>query len=241
VLKRGLGEDQILRSQTVRQKLLNALLSPSSFSELFQKTGMSTATLSRYLKLMEEAGEIQRKIEGGSVVYMLTPLGLREAHTNLTPLENEIARKLYLFGATLDLRDKDSATKLTRAEPSSSNIFKQFAILEHYERRYLNFLAELYVHSVKKFLDKLEGELNFVEVRAAWQVVTRNAWDGAVQKEGLHFDYSSTWDNFYRKLDQELKDKLAIVSLNKEIIFRKLRAFSFPPKDRMKLIKDGII
>ncbi|MEM3703198.1 MAG: winged helix-turn-helix domain-containing protein [Candidatus Bathyarchaeia archaeon] len=243
VLQRGLGEDQILRSQAARLKLLRALTRAATFSEVVEKTGMSTATVSKYLQLMEEAGEVRKKLVDGRVVYELTTLGRRELHASLTPLENEVVRKFYLSGAVLDLQRKRSLTGVLLGieSPVPKDLVKSFALLKPQEREYLNFLAELYVHSVKEFLDKVEGQLNFIERRAAWQVVESDAWNKIIRKNGLHFDYTNTWEKFYGELNEELRGKMTENSLNKEVVFRKLRAFSFPLKERIKLLEESVI
>jgi hypothetical protein len=115
---------------------------------------------------------------------------------------------------------------------------KSFALLGTVERQYLNFLAELYIHSVKKFLDKVEGELSFIELRAAWQVLELDVWNKIIDKEGLTFDFKGTWERHYGMLSDELKGRMAEASLNEEVIFRKLRAFSFPAKERVRRINE---
>jgi len=243
-LQRGLGEDQIKRSQKAREELLKALSEGSLFfSEILKKTRMSTATISKYLKIMEETGEVRKVIRNGRLAYALTPYGLKEIHKMATQVENEVIRKLHLYGAVLDLRKQRSITDIVVGAglPAIKDIVRTFAMLRRTDREYLRFLAELYVHSVKKFIDKTEGELTYVELRAVWQVIDSNAWKEPVVKEGLHFDYINAWRRFYGNLSSELKRKMKERNLNEEKIFKKLRAFSFPASERIRLAKMGLI
>jgi DNA-binding MarR family transcriptional regulator len=226
-------------------KILRALADGHalSFSEIFEKTRLSTATLSKYLRILEGTGEVERKLEGARIVYTLTPIGRQEAHLTLTELENVVVRKLYLYGAALDLQKKCGMIELILGAgiPALKDMVKSFSLLGTMERQYLNFLAELYVHSVKKFLDNVEGELSFIELRAAWQVLELDAWNKIIDKEGLTFDFKGTWEKYYGMLSDELKGRMAEMSLNEEVIFRKLRAFSFPAKERIRLVKKGLL
>lgn len=235
--RRGLGENQVLRSSQAYYKLLHTLLTPSTFNEIVEKTGMSTATVSKYLTLMKKCGLVEKVLKEDKIFYTLTWIGRKHAHEKVTPIEMEVMRRLYLEGAILDLRGR-STVGLNEESDASKDLMPSFVQLEKIEREYLNFLAELYVHSVKKFLDKVEGELSFIQLRAAWQALELDAWMRPVKKEGLYFDYKTTWEKFYGRLDNELKQKLMQLSLNERTIFMKLYAFSFPQKERARLLKN---
>jgi len=83
-MTRGIGKYQIETAQESRLKILRALSSGEwvRYRDVVVRAGVGTTTASKFLKLLEKAGEVEKKVdlESGEypypVLYRLTPKGM---------------------------------------------------------------------------------------------------------------------------------------------------------------------
>lgn len=102
MVERGVGEYQIRKAEKSRTLIVNALANGKweQYNKVVRKTGLSTATVSKYLKKLEEEREIEKKIDIKSgkypypVHYRLTKKGFETRNKDTikkrideTPLE----------------------------------------------------------------------------------------------------------------------------------------------------------
>ena len=102
MVERGVGEYQIKKAEKSRTLIINGLASGDwiRYTQVVSQTGLSTATVSKFLKKLEKEGEIEKKvdIESGEypypAYYRLTDKGLERINKDAlkkridaTPLE----------------------------------------------------------------------------------------------------------------------------------------------------------
>jgi len=108
---KGVGEYQIRTSIESRRKILAALANGGwvRYRDIAAKAGVGTTTASKFLKSMEEAGEVEKKVDlaGGEypypVLYRLTPKGLDALKTFL---RQEAAERTPACDLTESVREK---------------------------------------------------------------------------------------------------------------------------------------
>jgi len=96
LVERGVGEYQIKKAEKSRTLIINALANGDRirYTQVVSQTGLSTATVSKFLKKLEKEGEIEKKIdiESGKypypAYYRLTDKGLER--TNKDALKKRI-------------------------------------------------------------------------------------------------------------------------------------------------------
>jgi len=158
-------------------------------------------------------------------------------------LEEELERRLRSHAAVHDLQKSRTVKQLIASIGllGYKDIFKTYLFVDKLDKEYLKFLANLYIHSVKKYLDKKEGEMDYLGLKAAWQAVRQDAWSLCDEREGLIFDFKNAWDYFAKQRSDKLKTKMEARRLDQQCVFRKLRIFSFPISTRIKLVQEGRI
>jgi len=184
MVERGVGEYQIRKAEKSRTLVINGLASGDwiRYAQVVSQTGLSTATVSKFLKKLEKEGEIEKKvdIESGEypypAYYRLTDKGLERINKDAlkkrideTPLEFsslEITRrslkakvdvpgwykKIDKLLAKLGVKEVD---KRGYDWPTTYSIFSESKLVEEWK-------AELYSQintMLKKRHPKLEGEL----------------------------------------------------------------------------------
>ena len=216
---------------------------PMSISELIQTTAMSSRTVQLWLKRLVEEGLAEKekeKVFPFKTTFTLTEKGKQQAKklSEGFRLEGEVERRLFRHGAALDLQPKRRTATVVLGM-GFKDMAKSYIILGSLEKEYLDFLRKLYTESPQNFLGKHPS--SFLELRCAWQLVKKDGWQKPDVREGFLFDYPSAWHKFYGQLSQELKAKMAERGLTQKRIFRKLRAFSFPAVERLRLVREGEI
>jgi len=174
--------------------------------------------LQPHINQLEDAGLI---IKGEDGKYRLTDKGRvkleREIAERIESAELEVSRwidsskdiyeevekKLHLHGSALDLKPAGSFIDIL-LNASWKDPAESFLILNKADKEYLGFLSRLYVDSVKNFLGSTPDKMSFMEIRTVWRIV-RGTVDS---REGLKFDFKSTWDALYSGLSEELKEKM---------------------------------
>jgi len=111
-----------------------------------------------------------------------------------------------------------------------------------FEEDYLWFATDLYVDGVKSFLG-LEGErLNYVELRAAWQIIGLNVWRERIEKPCLTFDFPGAWSRLHMNLPDGLKKRLEELDGDEKNqrwrMFRRLKLWSFAAAERLRLLEE---
>ena len=253
-MRQGRGVDQYGRASDAWLKLLSALSEgPAGFLRIVEETGMSSSTVSKYLREMMEMGEVERAGDGRyrladpDLVSPLHPICqsaierkvCREFLHGKVDLLFRAERLLHARGYCLDLQPWRSLLENREVKVMLRDPAEAFLQLGRIEREYLSFLAMLYVFSVLKmkdkhaFLEEERTEIPFTYIRAAWQIA-----DGMKeQNDCFIFDFEGAWSHFTRKISGELKRKLEERKLTPEKIYRKLRVFSFPIAERAELIR----
>jgi len=214
------------------------------YHELIKTLDRPDRTIYVNLKKLQERGLISKKGRG---LYGITEKGINfmksaaeaEFRTEPESLENEVKRRLHAHGSALDLQKPRRTIDIIAS--AGLLVFKDlgtaFLKLGKLEREYLELLSRLYIRSVRRFLG--ENKLNFTAIRAAWQNVGRGAWCRSIVKEGLVFDYPDSWKHEMERIGLELKRKMNERNITQRTVFRRLRAFSFPVRERMKLAKEN--
>ena len=232
-------------------KILETCRTPCSFTQIVKAAGVSKRNVATHINQLEEAGLI---IKGGDGKYRLTDRGRIELEREIgeriesAELEvsgwidsskniyEEIEKKLHLHGSALDLRPTRSFLDILLGI-TWKDIIESFIMLSKEDREYLRFLSRLYVKSIKKFLGSTPDKMDFMEIRAAWQI----ARDMVDRREGLEFDFKSAWDELYNDLSEELKKKMKENNLTPERIFKKLKIFSYSILERIQMMRRGVL
>lgn len=250
----GRGVDQFRRAFTARLKILSVLSEgPAVFSRIVEETGMSSSTVSKYLREMMGTGEVERDGDGRyrlSDPDLVSPLHPICQSANERKVCREFLygkvdplfraeRLLHARGYCLDLQPWRSLLKSREVGLMLRDPAEAFLQLGRIEREYLTFLARLYVFSVLKmkdkhaFLEEERTEIPFTFIRAAWQLA-----DGMKeQNDCFIFDFEGAWSHFIRKISWKLKWKLEERELTLEKIYRKLRVFSFPIAEKAEMLR----
>lgn len=232
-------------------KILEACKNPCSFTQIVKAAGITKRNVATHINQLEEMGLI---LKGGNGKYLLTEKGTveleREVGGRLESMElmasswidssrnlyEEAEKRLYLHGSALDLRPPrsfiDALLGLTWKD-----LLESFLVLGEKDKEYLGFLSNLYIESVKSFLGTSKQTMSFQEIRAAWQL----ARDVVDNREGLHFDFKSSWNTLHYELSEELKETMRKRNLTPEHIYKKLKAFSFPVLERIRMVRKGVL
>lgn len=270
-MKRGMGAYHIDKAEKSEVKIYQALSSGSwvRYREIVDKTGLGTTTISKFLKIMRENGEVDKKIDVKSgeypypVLYKLTNDGKvvlekldaqREAAADVVMaksldekkpenIEEEVARRLHAHGSALDLEKPRGALELVISGGllGFKDLIRAYLKLDLVAKEYLRFLSRLYVHSVRNFLGKEGSKLGFTELRLVWQIVGRNAFKGQHKGEGLDFNFEEAWKRLENQRSDKLKKKMEEFGQDQERVFKRLRAFSYPIPERIRLASKGLI
>jgi DNA-binding MarR family transcriptional regulator len=108
---KGVGEYQIKAFMGSYQKILTALASGDwvRYCDIVKSAGVGTTTASKFLKSMEEAGEVEKKVDLTSgeypypVLYKLTPKGLAALKALL---RQEAVERSHVCNLTKNVREK---------------------------------------------------------------------------------------------------------------------------------------
>jgi len=68
---KGIGESQIIQFINAETEILKVLMDskPHRYKEIVKKTGLSTATVSKHLKRLEEKGWVKKEVDLKSNIY----------------------------------------------------------------------------------------------------------------------------------------------------------------------------
>lgn len=229
-------------------------LMPATWTELLERAGVSDPTLCGHLNDLQEKGWIRKK--GGK--YQLTEDGravLRRSEEGklaqeestaadelvddgLDSIEDTIMKGLRVHGTAMDLEKDRGVLKVIASGGilAFKDLFKTY-VLDSLGKEYLQLLTSLYINSVRNFLGMEGTELKFEDLRAAWLAADPAAWKDVDEREGLAFDFSSAWRKSKKNLSHELKEKMTKHGLDKYSVFARLRTFSFPTLERIKLAR----
>lgn len=246
--------------ETVKDQVLYTLLDGDKrYSELMVMLGKPNRTIFVNLQELIARGLVSKPARG---TYAITKKGeafaeefvvQKQAVVDLIlekdlarskkGLGDELVRRLRRHGAGLDIQKRRTVKQIIASIGmlGYKDLAKAFLFPGKLEKEYIGFLANLYMHSVKKYLNKKEGELNYLELKAAWQAVGPDAWHLLDEREGLIFDFQDAWNCFAKRRSDELKTKMDGQELNQNNVFKVLRVFSFPVFTRTKLVKEGRI
>jgi len=216
---------------------------PMSISQLIETTGMSSRTVQTWTDRLVEEGLVVKKKEKAfpfRTTLELTDKGRQQAKklSEGFKLEEEVERRLFRHGAVMDLQPKRRTATIILGM-GFKDMAKTYITPGKLEREYLSFLAKLYTESPRNLLGKHPSSL--IELRCAWQLVKVDGWREPDVREGFFFDFPSAWCKLYGRLSEELRGKMAERGLTQKRIFRKLRAFSFPAFERLRLVREGKI
>lgn len=235
----------------VDEQILSALLEGEKrFSELTKMSNRPDKTIYVNLEKLQEQKQVE-KVKPG--LYKLTEHGRAIAIDKLDDAEEkrlgshgvwareegvyeEVRRKLHLHGSALDIQKPIGLKHIiaTGGLIVVKNLVEAYLKLGKVEKQYLTFLADLYVDSPVQFLDK-KNNLTFSDLKTSWQNVQSSAWNEEEVREGLVFNFPKAWRN--TEMPRELREKFNELDVGKRDVFRRLRAFSFPLRERMKLAK----
>lgn len=244
----------VMKRRNVETQLLSSLLGGEKrYTDLIKTTGRPDRTVHKNLEKLQERGLVEKR---GYGKYGLTEQGFelaeeklnREERSNLSrnpnwhekgDLTEKIRKKLHLHGAALDLQRDISAKEIiaTGGLMAIKNLIEGYAKLGTLENHYLDLLSQLYVRSPRSFLGKTPPELELSDIKAAWRNVPPHARNEKIEREGLVFDFPNAWN--HTEKSKELKEKLKERKIDKKYIFRRLRAFSFPVRERISLAKEN--
>ena len=212
-------------------KILETCRTPCSFTKIVRATGVSKRNVATHINQLEDAGLI---VKGEDGKYRLTDKGLLE-------LEREIGERIESveleasswIDSSKDIYEEAAfAWQQPRFKTARSFIdilldaswkdpAESFLRLNKADKEYLGFLSRLYVDSVKNFLGSSPDKMIFMEIITVWRIV-RCTVDS---REGLKFDFKSTWDALYSGLSEELKEKMKENDLTPERVYKKLKNF----------------
>jgi len=223
------------------------------FTELMRLLGRPNRTVYTNLEKLRKGGLVKR-VERG--LYGLTRKGRSAAERVLRErdkavpadildwcekgeLSRKIEKKLLLHGAALDVRKELGAKHIVGSFGllPIKELTRAYLKLGKLEKQYLRFLAGLYMNSPVRYLGKDKKRLGFLELRSAWQAVDPSAWNHPVKREGLVFDFPAAWER--AKVPKDLRRKLKELGIGRAEVFGRLRAFSFPVRERMRLAREG--
>ena len=228
-------------------KILETCRTPCSFTKIVRAAGVSKRNVATHINQLEDAGLI---VKGEDGKYRLTDKGLleleREIGERIESVEleastwidsskdiyEETERKLHLHGSALDLRPARSFIDILLGI-TWKDLVESFLTLNRVDKEYLRFLSRLYIDSVKNFLGTSPNRMSFEEIRTVWRIV-RGMVDN---REGLKFDFKTTWDALYSGLSEELKEKMKERDLTPERIYKKLKIFSYSVLERIHMIR----
>ena len=226
-------------------KILSVLEpSPLSFNQVVETSGLSRRTVNKILKRLVAEGLVEKKRSDKfpfTSVYSLTDRG-RRLLAQATPLD-EVIRGLHRFGSALLLQKKGGFIDgLTVVKPMKI-LARSFFLLGEVEKKWLKFLANIYIASpVKVFGRKPNG---LIELRCCWQLVRPNGWKEPDKRvhdghECFVFDFPTAYATFYSTLSEKVKERMAEKKVEwKRVVFHELRAYSFPLQERWRLSKEG--
>jgi len=234
-----------------RNKLRILAALPARWIRLKNVTGIYDNALRKHLKGLESAGFIVKK--GG--MWMRTSRGeklLREivaCEASVLEMKLEIKQGGLRDMVFQRFKHTGFAAALQKplgffeAAPIISDVKDLVLTLppSRFEDDYLWFAAELYVNSVKSFLGLEAGRLNYVELRAAWQIIGLNAWRERIEEPCLIFDFPGAWCRLHMNLPDNLKKRLEELDGDKKNqrwrMFRRLKLWSFPVTERFRLLE----
>lgn len=111
-MERGWGDFQLKKANTSQSKILRVFMDSNEhrYNELLEKTGLSTATLSKHLRKLEQQGKIKKEVDVESgkypypVLYRLTPdkmkfqITKQELKDFIDDIDNpDLLKTLHLF------------------------------------------------------------------------------------------------------------------------------------------------
>lgn len=243
--------------RAVKDQILCALLnSEMTFTELARTISRPNRTIYVNLKKLQDQGFVVKVKRG---LYSLTDKGGKEAEKvgiqretqvidsaeasdwhDVPDIKKQVERRLYLHGSCLDLQKPRGSTEiiLSAGMLPIKDLIKSFLLLRKPEKEYLRFLREIFINSPKKYLGK-KSNLSWFDLRAAWQAVKPEAWREREMREGLEFDFPTAYRPARKRLSQKLKNIMKERKIDQRFVFRRLHAFSFPVRERMKLAKEN--
>ena len=230
-------------------RILTAL--PARWTTLKNVTNIYNNALRKHLKGLESVGLIVKK-DG---VWERTPEGDRllqeviagEASTiglsfKFKPgrLRDEVFQRFKHVGFAATLQKSRGFFEAVAIIP----VVKDLILTFHpgrLEDEYLSFATDLYMDSVISFLGLKPEQLDYIKLRAAWQVVDLNGWRKRLEKPGLVFDYPRMWNSLYPDLSDKLKKRLEELDGNEKNqqwrMFRRLKLWSFTVTERLRLLE----
>jgi len=237
-----------------RERILALLTSaPLTYGEVRRLTMLSDAVLSAHLKsLMNDQliSKIIRK-DDGKIAYTLTDSGIKalrkiieakaEPEIKAKDLQDEAYERFRRSGFAATIQKTRGLLEAIAIIPVLSDLI---SILKpgKLEDEYLSFASKIYVGTVKSFLGRNRANLRYIDIRAAWQVIDLSAWQQRIDTPCLIFDYPSCWNKCSQEISGRLKNHLEELIGDEENqrwrIFRRLKLWSFPLAERLRLIKE---
>lgn len=153
-------------------------------------------------------------------------------------LKEKVRRKLHISGVGMDLQKPRSAKSIIASGGmlAFKDLVRAFSGLTEPEREYLDFSADLYISSPREYLGS--EKLDWLELQAAWRAANPDAWKRRDRREGFDFDFPKAWENLEGERSEALKEGMSDLGLSKYKIFKGLRVFSLPLREKFKLVKD---
>jgi len=191
--------------------------------------GISETRLAAHLRELQREDLLAKDKKGS---YIDTDKGLKivdegkiidifkeEKNAALEPTVRKKIRKILIVnGALMDLHTTKSVLKIIFTSPYY--LFRAFDPVTRDDKLYLEFLTNVYIYSVRSFLEKTE---NFTEIEllCAWQV-EKGERDNRM---GIKFDYPAAWQ---RNLNSRLKKILDDKEIDSKRVYNFLKLISHP-------------
>lgn len=239
----------------VKEEMLCALLDGEKrFTKLMELLERPNRTIYNNLQKLMERGFVE-KVDRG--LYGLTDEGRAEAErTSLNrqietrkpelqewadsqELKEKVRRKLHISGFAMDLQKPRSAKSIIASGGmlAFKDLIRTFSGLTEPENEYLDFSAHLFIDSPREYLGK--EDLNWLELESAWRAARPDAWRNRDRREGFDFDFPRAWKTHKKERSGELKEKMEELGLDSYEMFRGLRVFSFPLREKFKIVKEN--
>jgi biotin operon repressor len=212
-----------------KKRILVLCTEARGWSSLLKELGISETRLAAHLRELRREGLLAKDKKGS---YIDTDKGLKivdEAKIVDTfkeeknaALESTVRKKirkiLIVNGALMDLHATKSVLKIIFTSPYY--LFRAFDPVTRDDRLYLEFLTNVYIDSVRSFLEKNE---NFTEIEllCAWQV-EKGERDNRM---GIKFDYPAAWQ---RNLNSRIKKILDDKEIDSKRVYNFLKLISHP-------------
>lgn len=165
-MQRGIGEDHIKKYMKAETKILNVLMDakPHRYKEIVEKTGLSSATVSKHLKKLEKRGWVKKEIDLKSkiypypVLYTLNPLkiGFLDRKTIIKNYidrieDSELLSIIHTFLFTLDMEYKHSQVKKIKELGEAETLYQ---ILQRAVKKFMD--VTYYIHKIDKLKKEIE-------------------------------------------------------------------------------------